>query len=114
MDPPKVSIIIPTMNEAGSIGQVLDEVASAMRGGPWYEVIAVDTNSRDRTVEVARERGARVVEDPRGGYGRAYKTGFAAARGEVIATLDADLTSPATKIPEFVRYVSDGADFVSG
>src|SRR2546425_7249162 len=102
------------MNEEGSIGRVLDEVAAAMRGHGPYEVIVVDTNSRDRTVEIAKAKGARVVPEPRRGYGRAYKTGFAAARGEVIVTLDADLTYPASKIPEFVRYVSDGADFVSG
>jgi glycosyltransferase involved in cell wall biosynthesis len=78
-------------------------------------VIVVDTASRDRTDEIARGKGARVVPEPRRGYGRAYKTGFAAARGEVIVTLDADLTYPASRIPEFVRYVHDeGADFVSG
>ncbi len=110
-----MSIVVPTMNEEASIGQVLDEVADAMRDRGPYEVIVVDTASRDRTVEIARGKGARVVPEPRRGYGRAYKTGFAAARGEVIVTLDADLTYPASRIPEFVRYVHDeGADFVSG
>ncbi len=110
-----MSIVIPTMNEEGSIGRVLDEIAAAMQGQGPYEVIVVDTASRDRTVEIAKARGARVVEEPRRGYGRAYKTGFAAARGEIIMTLDADLTYPASRIPEFVRYVHDeGADFVSG
>ena len=110
-----MSIVIPTMNEEASIGQVLDEVAEAMRGQGPYEVLVVDTNSRDRTVEIARAKGARIVEEPRRGYGRAYKTGFAAARGEVIMTLDAARTYPASRIPEFVRYVHDeGADFVSG
>jgi glycosyltransferase involved in cell wall biosynthesis len=115
VDAPKVSIVIPTMNEEASIGRVLDEVAAAMRGQDPYEVIVVDTASRDRTVEIATAKGARVVSEPRRGYGRAYKTGFAAARGEVIVTLDADLTYPASRIPEFVRYVTtEGADFVSG
>ena len=115
MDAPKVSIIIPTMNEEASIGQVLDEVAEAMRGHGASEVIVVDTASHDRTVEIARAKGARIVPEPRRGYGRAYKTAFAAARGDIIVTLDADLTYPASRIPEFVRYVRDeGADFVSG
>jgi len=115
VDAPKVSIVIPTMNEEGSIGRVLGEVATAMRGHGAYEVLVVDTNSRDRTVEIAKAEGARVVPEPRRGYGRAYKTGFMAARGEVIVTLDADLTYPASRIPEFVRYVTEeGADFVSG
>ena len=115
MDPPKVSIIIPTMNEEASIGKVLDEVVNAMRGQTSFEVIVVDTDSGDRTVEIARAKGARVVPEPRRGYGRAYKTGFAAARGDIIVTLDADLTYPASRIPEFVRYVEkEGTDFVSG
>src|SRR5438445_10085427 len=103
------------MNEEASIGQVLDEVADGMRGQGPYEVLVVDTNSRDRTLEIAKAKGARVVPEPRRGYGRAYKTGFAAARGDIIVTLDADLTYPASRIPEFVRYVEkEGADFVSG
>ncbi len=110
-----MSIVIPTMNEEASIGRVLGEVAEAMRGQAPYEVVVVDTTSRDRTVEIAKAKGARVVPETRRGYGRAYKTGFAAARGEVIVTLDADLTYPASIIPEFVRYVTtEGADFVSG
>jgi len=115
MDPPRVSIVIPTMNEEASIGQVLDEVAAAMRGHGAYEVVVVDTDSRDRTVAIARGKGARIVLEPRRGYGRAYKTGFAAARGSIVVTLDADLTYPAHMIPEFVRLVEqEGADFVSG
>ena len=109
-----VSVVIPTMNEEASIGRVLDEVHAALAG--WdHEVIIVDTDSRDRTREIASGKGARVIAEPRGGYGRAYKTGFAAARGEIIATLDADLTYPAHPIPEFAHLVaSEEADFVSG
>jgi len=115
MDRPRVSIIIPTMNEEASIGRVLDEVAAAMRGEGPYEVLVVDTESRDRTVEISRSYGARVISEPRRGYGRAYKTGFREAAGDVIVTLDADLTYPASTIPQFVRYIEDeGADFVSG
>ncbi len=115
MDPPRVSIVIPTMNEEASVGQVLDEVAAAMRDLGPYEVLIVDTDSRDRTVEIARAKGARVVPEPRRGYGRAYKTGFAAARAPIIVTLDADLTYPAAMIPEFVRLIEEeGVDFVSG
>ena len=111
---PQVSVIIPTRNEEASIGAVLDEVHAAMSG--WeYEVLIVDTESRDRTREIATAKRARVVDEPRRGYGRAYKTGFVAAKGDVLATLDADLTYPADRIPDFARLVgSDDADFVSG
>jgi len=111
---PRVSIVIPTMNEEASIGRVIDEVRAALAG--WdHEILIVDTDSRDRTREIAAKLGARVVDEPRRGYGRAYRTGFDAAKGEIIATLDADLTYPADRIPEFAELVGSGsADFVSG
>lgn len=111
---PEVSVIIPTMNEEASIGTVLDEVSAALAS--WdVELLTVDTASRDRTNEIARLKGARVLSEPRRGYGRAYKTGFAEARGTYIATLDADLTYPADRLPDFLRALQgDRADFVSG
>src|SRR5256712_4913930 len=111
---PEVSVIIPTMNEASSIGAVIDEVQSA-RVGWRSEILIVDTDSRDRTRDIATAKGARVVPEPRGGYGRAYKTGFAAATGTFLAALDADLTYPAHRFPDFLTALAeDRADFVSG
>jgi len=98
---PKVSIIIPTMNEERSIGLVLDEVRTAM-GSREHEVLVVDTSSKDKTRQIAASKGAIVIDEPRRGYGRAYKTGFEKATGDVIATLDADLTYPASDIPALV------------
>ncbi len=111
---PNISVVIPTMNEEASIGGVLEEVRDALTG--WdYEVLIVDTESRDRTREIAANLGARILDEPRRGYGRAYRTGFAAAKGEILATIDADLTYPADRIPEFAELVASGvADFVSG
>jgi glycosyltransferase involved in cell wall biosynthesis len=110
----EVSVVIPTMNEEASIGRVLEEVRKAL-GDRLLEIVVVDTDSRDRTREIAAEKGARVVSEPRRGYGRAYKTGFAEARGTFIATLDADLTYPADRLPDFLVALESGrADFVSG
>ena len=111
---PEVSVVIPTMNEASSIGAVIDEVQTALVG--WdAEILIVDTESRDRTRDIATAKGARVVPEPRRGYGRAYKTGFAAAIGTFVATLDADLTYPASRFPDFLAALAeDRADFVSG
>ncbi len=111
---PEVSVVIPTMNEEASIGAVIDEVHTALVD--WdLEILIVDTDSRDRTRDIAMEKGARVVPEPRRGYGRAYKTGFAAATGTFIATLDADLTYPAYRFPDFLAPLAgDRADFVSG
>jgi glycosyltransferase involved in cell wall biosynthesis len=110
----KVSVVIPTMNEEKSVGLVIDEVKQALDGVRPYEVLIVDTNSKDRTKEVASERGAMVVDEPRRGYGRAYKTGFERATGGIIATLDADMTYPAHVIPELADMLEErGLDFIT-
>ena len=102
------------MNEEDSIGPVIDEVRGALAGRD-LEILTVDTDSQDRTNEIAVSKGARVIPEPRRGYGRAYKTGFAAARGTYICTLDADLTYPAGRFPEFLQLLGSGqADFVAG
>ncbi len=94
----KLSVVIPTLNEEECIGQVMDELSSALDGNVEHEIIIVDGMSRDRTREIALAKGAVVVEEPRRGYGRAYKTGFANAKGEIIAPLDGDCPSPADSI----------------
>src|SRR5437773_8542346 len=110
----EVSVVIPTMNEEASIGRVIDEVRKAL-GGRLLETLVVDTDSRDRTREIATAKGARVISEPRRGYGRAYQTGFREARGTYLATLDADLTYPADRLPDFLAALESGrADFVSG
>jgi hypothetical protein len=69
----------------------------------------------DRTRDIAREKGARVVVEPRRGYGRAYKTGFDVAQGDLIATGDADKTYPFDKLPEYIRHFErEGLDFLTG
>lgn len=101
-----LSVIIPTMNEEESIGVVIDDVCQALDGASLkYEILVVDTNSQDRTKEIASAKGAIVVDEPRRGYGRAYKTGFEAAKGDYIATLDADCTYPAESIPGLIHIM---------
>ncbi|MCJ2512233.1 MAG: glycosyltransferase family 2 protein [Candidatus Thermoplasmatota archaeon] len=114
MVPVKLTVVIPTMNEADSIGKVIVDVQKHL-SETEYEILVVDTDSTDGTVEIAEERGARVVNEPRRGYGRAYKTGFERAKGDYVATLDADCTYPAGRIPDFVRILDSGeADFIIG
>lgn len=111
----RVSIIIPTMNEEASIGEVIDTIHEAMKDfKDGYEIVVVDTESKDRTVEIAQSKGAKVIDEPRRGYGRAYKTGFEKAGGDVIATLDADCTYPAEDIPKLVRLLeNENLDFIT-
>jgi len=107
----KVSIVIPTMNEENSIGETLDRIP---RDFAELDIMIVDTNSKDRTREIAVSKGARVVEEPRRGYGRAYKTGFAAAKGDVIVTLDGDTTYPPEIIPKLVSTLEkENLDFIT-
>ncbi len=110
-----ISIVIPTINEEESIGHVIDRIVSTMgSNGLDYEIIVVDTNSRDRTVEIARSRGCSVLEEKRRGYGRAYKTGFSASRGDVIIAIDADASYPPEAIPQLLRQFNEsGLDFLT-
>lgn len=109
-----VSVVIPTMNEEESIGLVIDEVRRCFDESRSLEVLVVDTDSKDRTREVAEEAGATIISEPRRGYGRAYKTGFERAKGDVVATLDADMTYPASDIPGLVdRLEEEGLDFIT-
>ncbi len=109
----KISVIIPTMNEEESIGEVLDEINRALRG--WdYEILMVDTDSKDGTRDIGREKGAKIIDEPRRGYGRAYKTGFEKATGDISVTLDGDTTYPAYDIPRLVKMlVNEKLDFIT-
>jgi len=102
-----VSVVIPTMNEEESIGLVLEAVHDALKALGDYEILIVDTNSKDRTREIASSKGAKIIDEPRRGYGRAYKTGFENASRAIICTLDADMTYPAEKIPGLVRMLEE-------
>lgn len=114
MDKAKVSVIIPTMNEERGIGLVINEIKNALDGKRTYEIIVVDTDSRDLTRDIAAGHGAVVVDEPRRGYGRAYKTGFDKATGEIIATLDADMTYPAAEIPKLADLLEEKSlDFIT-
>ena len=106
----KVSVVIPTINEESSIGSVIDEIPEELDA----EVVVVDSNSKDRTVEIAQEKGAKIINENRLGYGRAYKTGFENATGDIIVTLDGDLTYPASKIKELVDMLeNEKLDFIT-
>lgn len=105
-----VSIILPAINEAEGIGCTLDALPLAKLSEMGYatEVLVVDGNSKDNTVDIASSKGAQIVMEPRKGYGRAYKTGFQYARGDYFVTMDADGSYPADAIPLLLTRLVDG------
>jgi glycosyltransferase involved in cell wall biosynthesis len=111
----EVSVVIPCLNEAESIEACVRAAHSALDAGGYKgEVLVVDNGSTDGSGELASGAGARVVDEPRRGYGNAYLTGLAAARGRYIVMLDADMTYDAAELPRFVAALEAGGDMVLG
>lgn len=105
----KITVIIPCLNEEQGIEQVLQRMPKFVD-----EVIVVDNGSTDRTSEIARSLGAKVIREDVRGYGRSYKTGLASAGGDIIVTLDGDHSYP----PDAISYLLEAffhleADFLN-
>src|SRR3954470_22421940 len=110
---PLVSVVIPCLNEAENIEECVRAARAAMEAANIPgEVVVADNNSEDGSPELAAAAGARVIHEPRRGYGSAYLAGFAAARGEYIVMGDADLTYDFNEIPHFVDELNKGAQLV--
>jgi glycosyltransferase involved in cell wall biosynthesis len=112
---PKVSVVIPCLNEVDNIEECVRRARAAIEAGGFSgEVVVADNNSTDGSGALAEGAGARVVHEARPGYGSAYMAGFAAARGEYIVMADADLTYDFAEIPHFVAELDKGAQLVMG
>ena len=111
----EVSVVIPCLNEAENIEECVRRSLDALdEAGIAGEVVVADNDSDDGSAELAAAAGARVVHEPRRGYGSAYLAGFGAARGQYIVMLDADMTYPFKDIPRFVEELRGGAQLVMG
>jgi glycosyltransferase involved in cell wall biosynthesis len=112
---PHLSVVIPCLNEAENIELCVSSALATMaRSEIVGEVIVADNGSEDGSAELAAIAGARVVHEPLRGYGNAYRSGFAAARGEYIVMADADLTYDFGEIPRFLAELEAGADMIVG
>jgi glycosyltransferase involved in cell wall biosynthesis len=106
-----VSVVMGTYNEEEAVGTVLSDVDRVTDGRA--EVVCVD-GSDDRTPDIAREHGARVVEQEPRGYGVAVREALFQASGDVIVTTDCDNTYPMEALPRFLELIDEGYDVVSG
>jgi peptidoglycan/xylan/chitin deacetylase (PgdA/CDA1 family) len=108
---PRVSLIIPTRNEAQNLHHVLSSIPSIVN-----EVILVDGHSADNTIAVAQQLlpSIRVIRQQRKGKGDALRIGFAASTGDIIVMIDADGSTDPNEIPRFVQALLDGSDFAKG
>jgi hypothetical protein len=106
-----VSVVVPAMNEGKNIGHVLERLPEGL-----HEVILVDGNSHDDTIEAARAAcpEIRVMTQSGRGKGDAFRTGFAAVTGNLVVMLDADGSADPAEIPRFVEALEAGADFAKG
>jgi glycosyltransferase involved in cell wall biosynthesis len=111
-----ISVVIPARNEKDGIEKTIRAIPKDDLEQIGYEVqvLVVDGGSDDGTAELAKKAGAAVVIEPRLGYGRAYKTGFGCARGDIIATADADTTYPIEDLPRLIKiFEEEKLDFLT-
>jgi len=108
----RIAVIIPALNEEASIGKVIADIPASLAA----EILVVDNGSSDATARVAREGGARVISEPRRGYGVACLAGIAAAdKADIIVFLDGDYSDFPGEMPTLLQPLLEGrADLVIG
>jgi glycosyltransferase involved in cell wall biosynthesis len=111
----EVSVVIPCLNEANSIGGCIDKALKAFSIlGVKGEVVVSDNGSSDGSIEIAQQHGARVVHTDTKGYGSALRNGIANAHGRFIILGDADGSHDFSEIGRFVAKWREGHDFIIG
>ena len=107
--PPKVEMIIPTINEEKTINLVIDKALKFVGS-----ILVIDGGSTDNTVETAKEMGAKIVHQNSRGKGLALREAFEHVDGEIVVLLDGDGSMSPEEIPLFVKQIDAGADVVKG
>ena len=112
MSRPYVSIVIPTLNEQGNIRALVSGIKKIMDGYD-YELIVVDGNSTDGTASIAKRLGAIVLKE---GIGKGYalRKGISAARGDIIISMDADLSNRPNELKLLIAGIEVGYDICTG
>lgn len=112
----ELTILMPCLNEEANIGATIDEAKNYVsKREIAAEILVVDNDSTDRSAEIATEHGAIVLKEPHRGYGRALRTGLAAANGKVIIFGDCDSTYDFANLdPLYQPLVENKVDFMTG
>jgi glycosyltransferase involved in cell wall biosynthesis len=106
----KVSLVIPCYNEERGLDKLLSKIPPHVD-----EVVVIDNNSTDRTAEVARKCGARVIREARRGYGQSYLSGFSEVKSDIIITMDGDNTYLISSIDKMLETMDrENYDFMFG
>jgi len=113
-----LSVVVPTYNEAGSVPKLAERLHAALGARDW-ELVIVDDGSPDGTADIAAALAPRIPTNVvrragKGGLASAVIAGFAAARGEIIVVMDADLSHPPEVVPALLSAIEDGADLAVG
>lgn len=114
---PELSVVIPALNEEKTIGLCIRKIFKAAQNlGPQvrFEVLVADNGSTDKTIEIARSLGARVIPVYRRGYGQALMAGFQAARGKYLIMADADDSYNFEELAPFYHKLREGDELVMG
>jgi len=105
----KVSVVIPAYNEEENISKVIKDFSKSYVD----EILVVDNNSTDKTEELAKKAGVKVIKEKRQGYGFAIQKGLKEAKGDVIILTEADQTFQGKDMMKLLSYIYD-ADMVLG
>ncbi|MCX5713294.1 MAG: glycosyltransferase family 2 protein [Candidatus Omnitrophica bacterium] len=111
----EVSVVLPCLNEEQSLGICIKKIKEVFANESISgEIIVVDNGSTDKSREIALAQDVRVFQEPRKGYGAAYLRGLKEARGSFIIMADSDNTYDFYEIPNFIKKLKEGFDFVIG
>jgi len=113
-----ISVVVPTYNEAGSIPKLAERLHAALNAREW-ELVVVDDGSPDGTADIAAGLAPRIPMNVlrragKGGLASAVVAGFAAAKGDVLVVMDADLSHPPEVVPALIAAIEGGADLAVG
>jgi len=113
-----LSVVVPTYNEAGSVPKLAERLHAALGARDW-ELVIVDDGSPDGTADIAAALAPRIPTNVvrragKAGLASAVIAGFAAARGDILVVMDADLSHPPELVPALLSAIEDGADLAVG